>query len=272
MGYSYGLIAPLLADEFDEPTTTSSRFNGVRLSTRIVPAAGAARGGDWCESFQISADVIAISIGDVCGHGVEKFEVMVAVRQAIRDAALLGSDPAQTLAKANRFLHEYDPNETATAIFALLDTRRRAMAYANAGHPPPLMLGPCGTLFLEFPSADVPLGVERAFFPATRVVNAPASTLFVFYTDGISERERDSIRGAMKLRAAGTFARDFPELPAATTIDAMTKTASNFDDLAILTARMPKFPMLRRRQVGRVMAPTSARSRRQWQRAGDAFV
>jgi serine phosphatase RsbU (regulator of sigma subunit) len=261
------LIAPaefIEPAEPDEGTTTSSRFNGVRLSSRTIPAAGAARGGDWCESFAISSDVIAISIGDICGRGAEKFEAMATIRQTIRDAALGGLDPAQTLVQANRVLLEYDPDETATAIFALLDTRRRSLSYANAGHPPPLMLGPCGTLFLEYPGSDMPLGVERAFFPALHVVNAPASTLFVFYTDGVSESERDSLLGATKLRAAGTFARDFPELPAAATIEALTLTASNFDDAAILTAWMPLFPMVRRRQVGRVKAPTCARSRRQF--------
>lgn len=34
-----------------EATTTTTRFNGVRISSRIIPAAGAARGGDWCDAF-----------------------------------------------------------------------------------------------------------------------------------------------------------------------------------------------------------------------------
>jgi serine phosphatase RsbU (regulator of sigma subunit) len=250
------MIDPLESDEGYEPSTTTSRFNGVRLSTRVIPANGAARGGDWCEAFAVSADVIALSIGDVCGHGVEKFATMVVLRQAVRDAAQLGLDPAQTLAHANRVLHRYDPDETATAIFALLDTSGRFLTYANAGHPPPLMLGPCGTLFLEYPATDVPLGILPNSVPSVHVVSAPPATLFVFYTDGISESERDSVKGALKLRAAAKFAHDFPELPTAATIEGMTLGAPNFDDAAILTAWMPFAPIVRGPRLrGRSRAP-----------------
>jgi serine phosphatase RsbU (regulator of sigma subunit) len=236
-------------------------LNGVQVSSRLIPAAGAARGGDWCEAFPASPDVIAFSIGVVCGRGVEKYEAMVAMRQAIRDAALRGLDPAQTLIHASHALRSYDPQETASAIYGLLDTRRRSMAFANAGHPPPLMLGPCGTLFLEYSEADLPLGIDPDSVPNVHIVNAPAATLFVFYTDGISESGRDAVQGAIKIRAAATFAYDFAELPTATTIEALMLTESTFDDVAILTARTPLVPMLRRSKVGRIVAPTSARSR-----------
>jgi serine phosphatase RsbU (regulator of sigma subunit) len=257
------LIDPYIPDEeSEEPFTTSTRLNGVRINTRVIPAGGAARGGDWCEAFAISSDVVALSIGDVCGHGVEKFETMVVIRQAIRDAALRGVDPAQVLVHAGRTLHDYDGDETATAIVGLLDTRRRSLTYANAGHPPPLMLGPYGTMFLEHSSTDVPLGVDRASVTAVHMVNAAAATLFVFYTDGVSESQRDSIEGSARLRVAATFAYDMPELPTATAIEALMLTESNFDDAAILTAWTPLVPMVRRRKLGRAI---STNSRLQWQ-------
>lgn len=222
-----------------------TRFNGLRISSRIIPAAGAPRGGDWCDAFSIDDDVLAISIGDVCGHGVEKFDSMVAVRQAIRDAAFRNLDPAQTLAHVNWFLHEHDPGEIVTAIVGLLDTRRRSMTYANAGHPSPILAGPYGASFLESADADVPLGIEPHFMPALHEVSLPASTLIVFYTDGVSESTRDAVQGSIQLCAAAKFVRDFPELPTATTIEAMTLSARNFDDVAIMTVRTPLFPILR---------------------------
>jgi serine phosphatase RsbU (regulator of sigma subunit) len=233
------------AGESPEPSTTNVRFNGVQIGSRIIPAEGAPRGGDWCEAFAISSDIVALAIGDICGHGVEKFETMVAVRQAVRYAALRGSDPAQTLAAADRFLQTYAPGETATAIFALLDTRTRRITFANAGHPPPLMVGACGSLFLEFPEPDLPLGIASDALPAIRSLSAPAATLFVFYTDGVSESGRDSLDGAFRLRNAANFAHTFPELPAATTIEALMLPASNFDDAALLTVRTPHSPIVR---------------------------
>jgi serine phosphatase RsbU (regulator of sigma subunit) len=242
------MLDPLITDDPLEASAASARFNGVQISSRIIPAAGALRGGDWCDAFSITDEVLAISIGDVCGHGDAKFDSMVAIRQAIRDAALRGLDPTRTLTEVNRFLHRHDPGEIATAIFALLNTRKRSMLFANAGHPPLLLAGSHGTLFLEYPNPDLPLGIERAFMPTTHEVSLPAATLIVFYTDGVSESGRDPVKGSIQLRAAAQFVRDFPELPPATTIETMTlPTGPNFDDAAILTVRTPFSPVIRNR-------------------------
>ena len=240
------MIEPLETLEISEPGTTSSVFHGVRLSTRIMPAALAERGGDWCETFAVSKDVVALSIGDICGHGVEKFAVMGEVRQAIRDAAALGLDPGQTLAAANGFLRRYDPEENATAIFALFNVRKRSLAFANAGHPPPLMAGPFGALFLEFPQADLPLGIVAELIPALHVVSVPAATLLVFYTDGVSERGRKPIEGEAQLREAAIFAHKASHLASAAVIERqMFLTGSNLDDAAILTAWTLGTPIMR---------------------------
>lgn len=228
-----------------EPFKAGFRFNGVQVGTRVIPAAGATRGGDWCEAFPIGDDVIALSIGDVCGHGAEKFETMAAMRQAIREACLRGLGPAATLAEANRFLAWYEPGEIATAVFGLLDTRRRTLVYANAGHPAPLMVGTFGSRFLEKPVADLPLGVIGDLCPVQHSVGVPAATLLVFYTDGVSESGRDALNGIQRLRNAAKFAHTFPELPSASTIDALMLPPSNFDDAAILTVRTPHVPGLR---------------------------
>ena len=231
---------------FSEPHSTASNFNGVRLSSRVIPADRAADGADWCESFVISGDVIALSIGDVCGHGPGKALLTSALREVIRDAARRGLDPASVLAEANDFLRRLDPDENATAVFSLLDTRDRTFTYANAGHPPPLMAGPFGAIFLEFPEADFPLGIEDRLRPAVRRINAPAATLFVLYTDGVSERNRLPLQGESELRRAALFAHHFADVDAAVAIEEqLFLSESNRDDAAILTAWTPHAPIVR---------------------------
>jgi serine phosphatase RsbU (regulator of sigma subunit) len=240
------MIDPIETVEFLEPDTTSAAFHGVRLSTRIMPAALGVQGGDWCEAFIVSRDVVALSIGDVCGHGAKKYAAMIALRQAIRDAAWLGPDPAATLAMANAFLRRYDPEENATAIFALFNTRLRSLVFANAGHPPPLMAGLLGALFLDFPHTDLPLGIVAEIAPTIHVVNVPASSLLVFYTDGVSERGRKPIEGEAQLRDAAMFAFQASHLLSAGVIERqMFLTGSNLDDAAILTAWTPGLPVMR---------------------------
>jgi serine phosphatase RsbU (regulator of sigma subunit) len=229
-----------LPESTPAPSSAWSLY-GVRLSARIMAADGAICGGDWCEAFALSQGVIALSIGDVCGHGDDKFATRVAIRQSIRDAARLGLDPAQTLVAAHYYLRATDPDEYATAIFGLLSVEKRTFEFANAGHPPPLTCGPAGTAFLEYSKTDLPLGLEEMTVPALHTVAVPEGTLVVLYTDGVTEHDRKPLDGASELCDAATFAYNFPKMPIASLIEQqMDLDDGNYDDAAILTAWTPR--------------------------------
>jgi serine phosphatase RsbU (regulator of sigma subunit) len=237
------MIYPVGIPEVSEPAFMSWTIQGIQLSTRIMGAERSPRGGDWCEAFVVADDLLALSIGDVCGHGEEKFAAMSATRQAIRDAACRGFDPAHTLLEGHRFLRAFDPDEYATALFGLLNLRERTLVFANAGHPPPLMASPRKTIFLEYAQSDLPLGIEDPFLPVLREVSVPASTLLVFYTDGVTEHECKPLQGAAELCDAAMFATEFSQLPSASVIQKqMFLTGWNRDDAAILTAWTPPAP------------------------------
>jgi serine phosphatase RsbU (regulator of sigma subunit) len=238
-----------------------ARINGAQVSTSIIPAGRAAGGGDWCEAFAVGESVVALSIGDVCGHGIIKHAAMQALRGCIHDALAGGAAPAVAVEFANAFLRTYDCEENATAIVGLLDMRRRTLSFANAGHPPPLMAGPWGATFLEFSHADVPLGVNATVDATTHVVNIAPTTLVVHYTDGVSEHERDPLTGAAELFAAALLAYEVPmTIPAALIEERLGLTGSNRDDAAILTVRMPPAAIVRRRRAvvpGRAIPTTT---------------
>jgi len=242
------LIAQLTPFESAEAAFSDTIFNGVRLSTRSTPAQYAARGGDWCETFVLSDDIVALSIGDVCGHGAEAFPAMTAIRRAVREAAFRGLDPARTLATANRFVCDLDPDLHATAFFAWLDTHRGVVTFANSGHPPPLLVAPSGSRFLTYAVADLPLGIESVLAPELRVASMPGGSLLVLYTDGVTEHERRPLRGEAQLRDAADLAYKYSVSQVASAIEAlMFLTPANRDDASILTAWMP-------RQTGRIHA------------------
>jgi serine phosphatase RsbU (regulator of sigma subunit) len=234
------LIAQLDPFENAEIGFTDTIFNGVRLSTRSTAAQYAARGGDWCETFVLSNDVVALSIGDVCGHGAEAFPAMTAIRRAVREAAFRGLDPARTLAAANRFVGDLDPELHATAFFGCLDTHLGIITFANAGHPPPLLVAPSGSRFLTDSVADLPLGVETVLTPELRFARMPGRSMLVLYTDGVTEHERRPLRGEAQLLDAAGLAYRYTVSRAASAIEAlMFLTPANRDDASILTAWMP---------------------------------
>lgn len=227
-----------------ESSSTCSLFNGACISTRVLPARDSSRSADWCDVFVISEDIVALSVGDVCGHGDERYETMVAIRQAIRDLAALALDPATILARANRIVRERFADLTATALVAFLDTRSAYATFANAGHPPPLLVTSGGAHYEIAPIADLPLGVEDDLTSLTHVVQTPPRTLLVLYTDGVTEHERLPLLGEAQLLDAASSAYWNPLSPTALAIqERMIPRGTNRDDAALLTAWLPRTPM-----------------------------
>lgn len=231
------LIDLIELSDASDPTMINSSFNGTWLSACIIPFADKFRGGDWCESYFLSQDVIALSIGDICGHGIEKFASMVLVREIIRCAARKNCTPAEILMEVNAYLCRPGGQEIATAIFGLLNLRERSLTFSNAGHPPPLIAGSSGIFYLSSQSADLPLGIMPNYVATTHIVGVPAATLLVFYTDGVTEHDRHPLQGNKELCNAVARAYDLPTKITANDIGkTMFSGGASCDDAAILTA------------------------------------
>jgi len=213
----------------------------VITSTLSFAVGGGDQSGDRCETIPLSQGRIAVSIGDVCGHGEAAFETMTAMRDAVHEAAERGFDPMQTLASANVLLCEKAPDGLATAIFGIVDPSAETFTYANAGHPAPLIVGQDGPDFLDVSKAEFPLGVIPRLEPALHRVAVPSETLLVLYTDGVTEHERDTIEGEAQLREAAAAAYYAPDVPVASAIARRMRLAvPKHDDAAILTAWLPR--------------------------------
>jgi serine phosphatase RsbU (regulator of sigma subunit) len=203
------------------------------------PARNGSRGGDWCEAFAISENAIAISIGDVCGHGPAVYDEMLAISDAIRHGICDGHELAHVMAAANRVACELRDAMPATAILAVLHTPSNRLWMVNAGHPPPLLQTASGATFLRRSPGDFPLGLFPEYAAAVDEVSVASGNLLVFYTDGIVERERDLIKGERQLIWAVANVYRFPYLNAAHAIahemhGGLTQLE---DDAAVLTLR-----------------------------------
>jgi PAS domain S-box-containing protein len=174
----------------------------IDLSYAYRPAERESRiGGDWYDAFAISEGRVAISIGDVAGHGLEASVAMNEARQALRLSALEGLSPAQTLRRANAALMLDPEHPLITAIYGVIDVDRSTFRYSCAGHPPPALVPLCGRArYLE--GGGIPLGVEQdVSFPAREVTLKSYATLLL-YTDGLIEFDRNLERESLRLLAA----------------------------------------------------------------------
>ena len=204
------------------------------------PFGGAQSGGDWCEAFALSEHVTALTIGDVSGHGETVALQMAAMRAAVLRAIREIRIPSDVLAAINHIACSYGDGDglIATAIVAIIDRRFGTLAFANAGHPPPLVLTASGHAFLHQPPADLPLGVFSNYVGADYVIALPVDALVVFYTDGVTEHRRDPVRGEADLIAASNAVHGLPELNAARAIARRVfRTRRGSDDAATLAVR-----------------------------------
>src|SRR5262249_60875651 len=94
--------------------------------------------------------------------------------------------PAPLCGNVNRLLCRHMVSgRFVTFCFAWIDVDRRALTYANAGHNPPLLLRPDGSVE-RLSEGGMVMGVfEDAVFKQAEVAIAPGDRLF-FYTDGIT--------------------------------------------------------------------------------------
>ncbi len=190
-------------------------------------------GGDWYDAFMISDGRLAISIGDVGGHGLEAAVAMNEARQALRLSALEGMTPAQTLHRANAALMLNDERPIITAI----DVERSTFRYSCAGHPPPVIAPLSGTAaYIE--GGGIPLGVDiSALFPTLDVKLKPYTTL-VLYTDGLIEYDRNIERESGRLLDALSARVQDRSPDGAGILVRYVLDNRQVDDIAVLAATM----------------------------------
>ena len=177
-----------------------------QIVVRYVPAAaGAEIGGDWYDAFLQSDGATVLAIGDVGGHDTRAAAAMGQVRGLLRGISYASGDsPAGVLAELDRAIQGLALDTMATCVVARLEddpAGRTALRWANAGHPPPVLLGADGSVaLLHEGDADMLLGVDPATVRADRVAVLHPGATVLLYTDGLVERrDRDIDTGTAEL-------------------------------------------------------------------------
>jgi anti-sigma regulatory factor (Ser/Thr protein kinase) len=191
-------------------------------------------GGDWYDAFTLPDGRIALSIGDVAGHGLRAAIVMGEVRQAFRAAALNPKSPSLVLERANTIVNMRANPVMVTAIFGILDPTTSTFTYASAGHPPPILALACGTV-QRLPTEGIPLGISDSIDARDWTFTMPPGSLIALYTDGLIEYSRDVIEGEERLLdALRAEVLDGSPTPARSLVRRIFATTKNTDDVAAL--------------------------------------
>ncbi|MFF4347607.1 SpoIIE family protein phosphatase [Streptomyces sp. NPDC001530] len=222
----------------------------VEVAYRYLPAGrGAGVGGDWFDVVPLSGTRVALVVGDVVGHGLHASATMGRLRTAVRTLADVDLPPDELLTHLDDLvIHLTSDDDSvcadmtssgqigATCLYAVYDPVSRICTLASAGHPPPAVLFPDGTVTVVRLSPGPLLGVGGLPFEATEL-ELPESSLLAFYTDGlIASRAQDIGLGLDRL--CESLATPVPSLE--TTCDAVLEALlpdTPDDDVALLLAR-----------------------------------
>ena len=149
-------------------------------------------GGDGVGYRRIDDDQLAFYILDVTGHGLGSALLAVTALELLRNpvAQIDFSSPAVVIERLNRTFQMKDhAGKFFSAWYGVYSRSARTVTYANAGHPPALLLTRHEDAFeLEktAPGASV-LGIlPEIHVPETTIAFPPTSELYLF-TDGLYE-------------------------------------------------------------------------------------
>ena len=193
------LVADLLQSTSLPPELP--RFPGLRFHACYEAGKSDVQvGGDWYDALGLSDGRILVSIGDVLGSGVEAAITMASLRQIIRGAVQMNPEPSAMLEAADRALRIEHPQHYATAFVGIFDPVTALLKYACAGHPPPVLHQPDGTIVELTDARGLPLGLREMVPPEPEaIVDVPLGSLLVLYTDGLTEATHDLHEGEQRL-------------------------------------------------------------------------
>jgi serine phosphatase RsbU (regulator of sigma subunit)/anti-sigma regulatory factor (Ser/Thr protein kinase) len=222
--------------------------DAVEVAHRYLPAESDV-GGDWYEVIPLSGARIGLFVGDVVGHGMLSAATMGRLRTAARSFAELDFSPEEVLTHLDNLvirLDREDPDSDgvgiigATCLYAVYDPTSQQCTLARAGHPPPAVVCPEGSVSFPDLPAGPPLGLGGLPFEAAEI-HLPEGSQLVLYTDGlIEDRNRDVDVVLDQLRETLAHTERTPEETCRVILDTVAP-AHPGDDIALLVARTHAF-------------------------------
>jgi sigma-B regulation protein RsbU (phosphoserine phosphatase) len=219
----------------------------LQIAVRYRPAGAYQQvGGDWYDAFQQPDGATLLVIGDVVGHNVDAAAAMGQIRSILRGLACdRPESPARILTRVDRVLTTLGVPTLATALLARIEQPAelaaaglRQLRFSSAGHLPPLLQHPDGTVRqLDSPPERL-LGSGSASARSDQeVLLAPGDTV-VFYTDGLIEQGRTGIdEGLARLTGQLTELAGLPLEDVCDRLLDTIVTGRADDDIAILALR-----------------------------------
>ncbi|MDT5202247.1 MAG: hypothetical protein QOH34_3769 [Mycobacterium sp.] len=240
-----------IAVDFQDHLLDLDRGSTAAVVSAVYQPGGEAMrvGGDWYLVVPLKREGhVAISVGDVVGHGLPAAIAMSRLRAAVAASALTDADPAAVLATLDRYAATVPGARCATVSYAVIDTGSdpgrpdgsARVSYSCAGHPYPLLVTPDQPpVFLSAGRRPPVAAWEGRLKQNTAVDELPPGSVILLYTDGLIERPGETLdQGFTRLQGAAAYRADLPvgDL-CAELLDRMAPPGGYTDDVVLLALR-----------------------------------
>ncbi|MEZ0110097.1 hypothetical protein ABH920_004111 [Catenulispora sp. EB89] len=154
--------------------------------------------GGWYDTIPIDQGRTGLVVGNVVvpgtasrEHIATEMDIMVRLRAIVRARASRNVPPAELLRhvsrRANALGRRYPISAVTTLVYCVHDAEHQTLTYANAGHIPPMMRLPNGSVLTLDENTGSPLDAGQHSWLETSVA-APAGSFVAFYTKGLLQR------------------------------------------------------------------------------------
>ena len=162
----------------------------IDLYARLIPAKEV--GGDLYDFF-IENNKLHFIIGDVSGKGVPASLVMAVTCRLFRTIATNTKTSLDIVRILNNALSDSnDSNMFCTVFVGILDLTTGRLDYCNAGHNPPVIIGPNGDAIYLDVISNLALGIWGTYEYQSQECYLEDSSVLFMYTDGINESENQN--------------------------------------------------------------------------------
>lgn len=198
-------------------------------------------GGDFFDYLELADGRLTFALGDVAGKGPPAAVLAAALQSNFVAHASVGNDPAQTTAGINAALLRRPIEARFATMFHGVLHPNGQLSYCNAGHEPPLVIGPDGIRWLT--AGGPVLGLFGVAQYEWDTVQLSANDVVVICSDGVTEATDSSGDEFGRGRIAETVAACATQNPE-TVLDVLlgavrtfTQGGAQSDDLTAMILR-----------------------------------
>lgn len=230
----------------------------VHVSSRYMPAR--AVGGDSFGYQWVDNDHLLVYLIDVSGHGVKPALLSVSVHNLLRSGSFTLENllaPEQVLTELNaRFSMDNHDGHYFTMWYGVYELSTGLLRYANAGHPPPLVLTVEDGVVTCLPltGGDLPLGMFGDSEITAENFPVPAGARLLIYSDGI-------LGDPPQMADFVALCKEFAAGPSSWLDDLIGELPASEDDCSLVLLTFPAAVPLAGASAGAALAVSAERQR-----------